>query len=266
MLSYQHAYHAGNLADVHKHAVLAWVLDYLTRKDKPLSYIETHAGRGAYDLGSAEAAKTGEAARGILSQGVLDWFGAGHPYARVLAAVRGRRGPLAYPGSPLIAETLLRPGDAMHLAELHPREYEALKAVLGRRATVYAQNGYAMAKAVCPPTPRRGLALIDPSYERKQDFRRAAETVIGVHAKWNVGILLLWYPILAGDPHLELIGTLSAALPTGLWHAVHFPPLKDGHRLVGSGLFILNPPYGLEPELARLSGAFGQLSCSREGG
>ncbi|MEL6960479.1 MAG: 23S rRNA (adenine(2030)-N(6))-methyltransferase RlmJ, partial [Pseudomonadota bacterium] len=115
MLSYQHLYHAGNLADVHKHSALAWMLNYLTRKDKPLSYLETHAGRGLYDLASDEASKTGEAAAGIGALG--DRF-SNHPYGAVIAAVRAGNGASAYPGSPLIAAHLLRSDDQMHLAEL----------------------------------------------------------------------------------------------------------------------------------------------------
>ena len=120
MLSYQHAYHAANLADVHKHAVLSWVLDYLCAKPKPLSYIETHAGRGLYNLAAPEAAKTGEAAQALAKTG--DWFAPDHPYARQLAITRAAHGPSAYPGSPLIAAQMLRPGDRMHLAELHPQD------------------------------------------------------------------------------------------------------------------------------------------------
>lgn len=141
MLSYQHAYHAGNLADVHKHALLSWALDYLTRKPKPLTYIETHAGRGLYQLDGAEARKTGEAAKGIGQ--VAEWFAADHPYTRTLAQVRADHGPQAYPGSPLIASHLLRAEDTLHLAELHPREHAALtRAVPG--AHVHKRDGLEM--------------------------------------------------------------------------------------------------------------------------
>ena len=129
MLSYQHLYHAGNLADVQKHALLAWMLDYLTLKDKPLSYIETHAGRGLYDLGADEALKTGEAAAGIAR--MENRFAPDHPYRRRLAEVRIQFGPMAYPGSPLIAALSLREGDTVHLAELHPQEHRALVENLG---------------------------------------------------------------------------------------------------------------------------------------
>ena len=111
MLSYQHIFHAGNLADVHKHALLAWTLDYLVAKDKPLTYIETHAGRGLYDLTAAEAEKTGEAAAGIAKAEA--WLPADHPYRRRLAEVRAHHGDMAYPGSPLIAATTLRSADVI---------------------------------------------------------------------------------------------------------------------------------------------------------
>lgn len=256
MLSYQHIYHAGNLADVHKHAVLAWCLGYLTAKDKPLSYLETHAGRGLYDLSAAEAEKTGEARAGILR--VADWFAPDHPYARALAAVRAAHGADAYPGSPMIAAQLLRPGDRMRLAELHPREVAALRAALPR-ANVDQRDGAAMALSVCPPDPRRGLILIDPSYEMKDDYAAMPDLVEQLHRKWNVGVILLWYPILEGDPQAPMVARLRAALPEGIVHEVRFPPARPGHRMTGSGLFVVNPPWGLEGELDRLSALFGAL-------
>ena len=256
MLSYQHAYHAGNLADVHKHAVLAVALEYLAQKDKPLSYLETHAGRGLYDLGGAEAEKTGEAAQGI--ERVAGWFAARHPYARALAAVRGRYGPLAYPGSPLIAAEVLRPDDPMRLAELHPQEVAALRHTLGHRASVAQQDGVEMALAACPPTPRRGLCLIDPSYEIKDDYVAMAGLVRQLNRKWNVGVLMLWYPLLDGAPHLPLTRDL-ATIPGVVVHEVTFAPVRPGHRMRGSGLVLVNAPYGILPELARLSALYAGL-------
>lgn len=121
MLSYQHIYHAGNLADVQKHALLAWVLNYLTQKDKPLSYVETHSGRGLYQLDADRSMRTGEAAAGIARAQREGWFGPGHPMARVLKNIQARHGDAAYPGSPMIAAHLLRDQDSLHFAELHPR-------------------------------------------------------------------------------------------------------------------------------------------------
>lgn len=260
MLSYQHGFHAGNLADVHKHAALAFCLDYMVQKDKPLSYLETHAGRGLYDLDSPEARRTGEAAAGILR--ARDWFAPDHPYMRAQAAVQARHGAAAYGGSPLIAAALLRPGDRMHLAELHPQEHAALvQAMAGARPRVgiRREDGAAMALALCPPEPRRGLVLVDPSWETAADLDRMPALVRKLHRKWNVGVIILWYPLLRDGPHRGMAAELAAAIPGGMVHEVAFPPARPGHRMEGSGLFVVNPPWGLEAALAPLPARFAAL-------
>jgi len=259
MLSYQHLYHAGNLADVHKHAALSWVLDYMVQKNKPLTYIETHAGRGMYDLGADEAVKTGEAAAGIaLAEG---WFPPDHPYRQRLDEARAAYGPQAYPGSPLIAALGLREGDSLHLADLHPQEVAHLRCVAKDwGAQVYQRDGFEMALALTPPTPRRGLMLIDPSYEVKADYDAIPRHLAAIHRKWNVGVLILWYPILAGDTHVPMCRALAAAFPEGTRHDVRFPSVRPGHRMEGSGLFILNAPFGLDAELATLAARFEMLA------
>ena len=252
MLSYQHQYHAGNLADVHKHALLAVMLDYLTAKDKPLTYIETHAGRGLYDLGSEAARKTGEAMAGVLA--VEGRFAAGHPYRQRLAEVRAMQGAQAYPGSPLIAALTLREGDVIHLAELHPQEHAALVTTADPwGAHVHRRDGFEMALALTPPTPRRGCMLIDPSWEVKADYERIPEIMTQVHAKWNVGVLALWYPLLTEAPHAPMLARLAAQFPDALRHEVRFPPTRPGHRMVGSGMFVVNPPWGLADRAAEIS-------------
>lgn len=259
MLSYQHSYHAGNLADVHKHAVLASVIGYLTQKDKPLSYLETHSGRGLYDLQSDEARKTGESDRGIARAEVLDWFAVDHPYRMALEAIRLREGPTAYGGSPLVASELLRSSDRMHLAELHPQEYSALVRQLGRAAHIYQEDGFALANRLCPPTPRRGLLLIDPSYEHADEYGKTAKAVEQVMMKWNVGVVLVWYPILASGAEQSMVRELTRSVPEGIHHQVHFSPAKAGHGLIGSGLFMVRPPFGVTDELTRLSRCFMEL-------
>lgn len=259
MLSYQHGYHAGNLADVHKHALLAVMLDYLTRKDKPLSYLETHSGRGLYALDAPEAQKTGEAAQGILR--VADWFAPDHPYARILADTRARFGANAYPGSPLIAAQMLRREDRLTLAELHPQEFAVLQgAACPFGATVLREDGLRMALARTPPTPRRGLMLIDPSYEVKEDYAALPRLIAAIHAKWNVGSIALWYPILTSGAHRPMLFALDALnLPKALRHEADFPPAREGHGMVGSGMFIVNTPFGLAEEAARLGRLFAAL-------
>lgn len=248
MLSYQHIYHAGNLADVQKHALLAWMLDYLTRKDKPLSYIETHAGRGLYELRAPEALKTGEAEAGITRVLEQQALPKDHPLSRAIADCRERFGATTYPGSPLVAASLLRDMDSLHFAELHPQECAALRQALRPwSAKVYQQDGFELALSLSPPTPRRGLMLIDPSYELKSDYARIPGIIGNLHRKWNVGIIALWYPILRDARHRPMVTALkSQTLPGAFCHEVLFDAAREGHGMVGSGMFIVNAPFGLQ--------------------
>lgn len=259
MLSYQHIYHAGNLADVHKHSLLAWTLSYLTRKDKPISYLETHAGRALYDLSDVPALKTGEAAQGIGR--VRPWFAKDHPYAQVLDAVARDHGATSYPGSPLLAAKLLRDTDVIHLAELHPGEHSALDLAMSPYdAKCHYRDGFEMAFALTPPTPRRGLMLIDPSFEIKTDYVDIPRHIGKLAKAWNVGIIMLWYPILTSKAHQPMLSALMGAHKDALRHEVTFAPARPGHGMVGSGLFVLNPPFGFKEEAARLTAKFNKLA------
>ena len=259
MLSYQHGYHAGNLADVHKHAVLASALAYLTQKAKPLTYIETHSGRGVYDLQSDFSLKTGEAHEGILKVDGRQWFAADHPYQLARQATQSMFGASAYPGSPFIARTLLRDSDAVHLAELHPAEHLALKDLMGSRARVYAEDGLKLANRICPPTPRRGFMLVDPSYEREEDYRQIPEFLRHICIKWNVCVAMLWYPILRSRMHQSMVRQLERDFPGAMNHQVRFPAAREGHGMVGSGLFIVRMPYGLDRDLEHLTKCYQEL-------
>lgn len=259
MLSYQHAYHAGNLADVHKHAALAWALDAMAAKDKPLAYMETHAGRALYRLDAPEALRTGEAAAGIARAAA--WFAEGDPYARALRLARERHGPAAYPGSPLIADLTLRPIDRIRLAELHPAEHEALRAALPR-AAVERRDGLAAALAWTPPEPRRGLLLADPSWEVKADHDAVPAMLERVHRKWPVGVLMLWYPLLPDARHGPMLARLAGAIPGALRHEVRFPPARAGHGMEGSGLWIVNPPWRMDGRLRWLGDRFAALQSA----
>lgn len=255
MLSYQHGYHAGNLADLHKHAALAVLLAVLAAKDRPISYLESHAGRGLYDLASPESLKTGEAAEGIgaaLARGTLP---AGHPYLAAIRTVRASHGPAAYPGSPAVARALLRPQDRLQLMELHPGEHAALRTALaGPGVRIHRRDGYEGLPALLPPSPRRGLALIDPSYEVKDEYHRAARLLLAAHRKWPEGVVLLWHPVLDAGLHGGLLATLRATgLPT-LWHQeVRFAGSRL--RMRGSGMVCVNLPWGAEAALAETSAA-----------
>ena len=182
MLSYQHAFHAGNPADLHKHFVLAGLLAQLTRKPRPISYMEPHAGRGLYDLSAPEAQKTGEAALGIARVTLPDG-----PYAQALAATRAQHGENTYPGSPLIAQTLLRDADQLHLMELHPAEHAALRRnLMGANTHIHHRSGPEGVLALSPPKPRRGLVLVDPSYEVKTEYESTAAFARALVAKWPI--------------------------------------------------------------------------------
>jgi 23S rRNA (adenine2030-N6)-methyltransferase len=254
MLSYQHSYHAGGPADVHKHACLAVLLAALTAKPRPLTYIESHAGRGLYDLAAPEAVKTGEAWAGVgaaLANGALP---ADHPWVAAVAAARAGHGAAAYPGSPTIARRLLRPDDRLHLMELHPREHAALRLNLGGPGVhIHRRDGYEGVPALLPPIPRRGLVLIDPSYEIKTEYAAAADLALTVHRRWPEAVVLLWYPVLEAGRHGELLHRLHGAAGP-VWRDE--VTLKgSGLRMQGSGLVCLNPPFGAEERLRGTSSA-----------
>ncbi|MGN0903718.1 MAG: 23S rRNA (adenine(2030)-N(6))-methyltransferase RlmJ [Alphaproteobacteria bacterium] len=258
MLSYQHIYHAGCLADVHKHASLAVVLSKLTEKDKPLSYIETHAGRGVYNLEAPEARKTGEAREGVISflnQGKMP---ENHPYVSLLHKMTREVGKNVYPGSPFIAEALLRPTDTLHLMELHPQEYRALRSFLHYPNThIHHRDGYEGALALCPPSPRRGIVFIDPSYEIKTEYEKTAATLLKLHKKWPEGVLMVWYPVLKAGHHTELVSMLKdAGLPKFRHSEIALPLDRDGFGMKGSGLITVNTPFGTEEELSAVDGWF----------
>ena len=236
MLSYQHGYHAGGPADLHKHIVLAELVARLTAKPRGISYVETHAGRGLYDLAAAEACKTGEAARGIARLAPDP----ATPFGRALAAARVRHGAGAYPGSPLVAQTLLRAQDRLTLIELHPAEHAALaRAVPG--AAIHRRDGYEAVLALAPFTPRRGLVLVDPSYEVKSEYAAAGEFVRRLVARWPQAAILVWYPLLPEARHQELLAGLDP-LPSLVDEvAIHPPPTRG---MSGSGLALVNAPHG----------------------
>lgn len=258
MLSYQHAYHAGNAADVHKHGLLAFILDYMMRKDKPLTYIETHSGRGLYDLQSTEAQKTNEAAFGILRLQSQNTLPANHPYTKIINNLQAAAKKTSYPGSPMIAAMMKRNEDVIHLAEKHPKEFAALQqAMHGYDAHLYHTDGYKCALGLVPPTPRRGMMMIDPSYEIKQDYSDIPAFIDTIHRKWEVGVIALWYPVLEGNMHRQMIDTLIAkGYPKMFRHEITFPKAQESHRMRGSGMFVINAPFGIDETAKTLDGLF----------
>jgi 23S rRNA (adenine2030-N6)-methyltransferase len=265
MLSYRHGFHAGNHADVLKHALLVSLLRLLTQKDKPLWVLDTHAGAGAYALDSKFAAKRREYADGI---GRL-WNSADLPaplrdYVAQVRACNPDGALRVYPGSPQIALQLLRPQDRLRLWELHGTEQKMLAeryATAGRRVTVTAGDGFAGLKSALPPPSRRGLALLDPSYETLDDYRAVVGTLADGLRRFPTGAFAVWHPLLQRREAQRLPTTLLR-LAGGDWlHAVLqvSTPRSDGFGLHGSGVFVFNPPWKLDaaareilPALARL--------------
>ena len=186
------------------------------------------------------------------------WFADDHPFMKSLLQTAQTDGENAYPGSPMIATQRLRKTDRITLAELHPGEHNALELALPT-ANCRRTDGFAMAHSLLPPTPRRGLMLIDPSFEIKDDYDTIPPHIRKYARAWNVGIIVLWYPILMSSAHSSMLKTLQNDHPQALRHEVRFPPARPGHGMIGSGLFVINPPFGLAQEAANLKARFDTL-------
>lgn len=251
MLSYQHEYHAGNHADVLKHCTLAVLIRALERKPAAFRVIDCHAGAGSYDLTSALTQRRREYESGAARVlGARDGPACVEPYLDVLSALNSDGVLRRYPGSPQLAHALLRPGDQLELFELHPRAAAALRALLGRKAHVHihVRDAYEGVAAVLPPAQRRGLVLIDPSYERRNEQADVAELVAASHRRWMNGVLVIWYPILARSGTGVLLAALRRlALPQPF--QLELTPDPQGTGLRGSGLVIVNLPYAVDAEL-----------------
>ncbi len=257
MLSYRHSYHAGNFADVHKHSVLTLLLGYLTRKDTPLCYIDTHSGAGRYDFNNKAALKGREYQDGIFR--LLSAQGdAPKPIGDYLDLVRAfNASPKIqfYPGSPSIAAALLRPKDRLVLTELHTSDYPLLAQLFrrDRRVNTYNQDGFQSLKAFIPPKERRGLVLIDPAYELAGELERVAQEVIQAHRKWPTGCYAVWYPILL-RPTIEQFerDMVNSGIRKILTCEICLHQDDVPKRLNGSGMLIINPPWRSDEQLAIL--------------
>lgn len=233
MLSYQHAFHAGNHADILKHFVLSFALDSLNKKDKPYTFFDTHSGSGLYDLYDNRSLKTGEAQKGILS--LLEKHSQGQTlnnpdFDSYLNLVKNFTDKNYYPGSPLIEFSKMRSQDFLILSELHPQEIENLRKNIKKAGSenpdknpekianpsvqIHNRSGWEMLKALTPPKTKRGGVLIDPSYEETADYSDSASTILTVHKKWSNGIILLWYPLLVHRS--ELIATMIEEITSGV--------------------------------------------------
>jgi 23S rRNA (adenine2030-N6)-methyltransferase len=252
-VNYRHAYHAGNFADVAKHLALTAILLHLQKKDTPFGVIDSHAGRGSYDLSSVEARKTGEAANGIEKLRGLDGAGA---LGRYLALAN--ENPGHYPGSPLIAAKLLRPQDRLLAIEKHPEEFTALKEALRsfRKARVEEGDGYEKLIAALPPPERRGLVLIDPPFEAEAEFGALAQSVAAGLRRFATGIYLIWFPVKSESEAARFCGEVLAA---GAARALRIDlsiDAADG-KLSRAALLVLNPPFGFDTAMRDMLGVVG---------
>lgn len=262
-MNYRHAYHAGSPADCLKHALLVWLLRALGRKPRPYAVLDTHAGIGRYDLESEAAARTGEWRAGI---GRLLAGPPPEPLADYLGLVR-RLG--LYPGSPALARALLRDGDRLVCCELHPEDQAALRRLYAGdpQVAVHRRDGYEALRGLLPPRERRGLVLIDPPFERDDEFARLLDGLRAGHARFANGIFAAWYPVKGGAPVRAFHDALRAA---GLRDVVVAELLlrapTDAARLNGSGLAVINPPWGFEAEAPAILEALRRCLGGREAG
>jgi 23S rRNA (adenine2030-N6)-methyltransferase len=259
-MNYRHAFHAGNFADVMKHAVLARILTYLAEKPAPYRVIDTHAGAGVYDLAGPEAARTGEWRDGIgrLRAASLDDETRVllTPYLDAVASFNTGDKLEKYPGSPAIARAMMRSQDRLVACELEPQASVALARSLGRdpRAKAIAIDGWTALTAYIPPKERRGLVLIDPPFEQPDEFSKLANGLEAAHRKWSTGIFMLWYPIKDDDAVNAFVRKLTRArIAKSLRLELHLATAKDENPgLRGSGLIVVNPPWTLYDEMTML--------------
>ncbi|MGV2293619.1 23S rRNA (adenine(2030)-N(6))-methyltransferase RlmJ [Trinickia sp. YCB016] len=251
MLSYRHAFHAGNHADVLKHAVVVQLLRYLGTKDKAYWYIDTHAGAGVYSLKEGYATKNAEFDTGIgrlwkqkdLPEALAE-------YVEEVSALNPDGELRYYPGSPYLAWRLMRDQDRMRLFELHSTEIDVLRHNFrdaGRRAMLFGADGFDGIKALLPPPPRRALVLVDPSFEDKRDYARTLTCIEESLKRFATGTYAIWYPQVTRQESQRFPEQLKRLQPSHWLHltlTVSRPP-TDGFGLYGSGMFILNPPYTL---------------------
>lgn len=281
MLSYIHAYHAGNHADILKHLTISLILEHLAQKEKPFTVIDTHAGSGIYSLHDARAQKTGDASSGvekiIRNEKLAISNFSDCKFFQIVSEFYENG---EYPGSPLVENAFLRNGDEQILSELHPLAFEELKSCFSEkefgftgkvRPQIHKRDGYELLKAVTPPKIRRGLVVIDPSFEDSEDFEKCAESVSLVHKKWNSGIVALWYPLI--ERRSAEISLMKERISSSVY-------LKDSPEakildiqmevrkredmtglasLYGSGMFIVNFPYQLDEKMREILPALSEI-------
>lgn len=262
MLSYRHAFHAGNHADVLKHLTQCVILESLIKKPKPFVYIDTHSGAGAYSLRSEEATKTEEFKSGIAT------LMAAKVNDPVLSSYQALVEPFYaanhYPGSPAVALEYLRENDKAILIERHNHEVDNLRETVHKLSkdavcssvAIHHRDGFEALVALTPPTPKRGLVLVDPSYELVSDYRAVSQSLKKANKRWATGIYAIWYPLLAGrandkslacDAMLQQLKSMAGEKWLDIRFQLEDPNTATG--MYGSGMFVVNPPWQLDSQL-----------------
>ncbi|HXZ53338.1 MAG TPA: 23S rRNA (adenine(2030)-N(6))-methyltransferase RlmJ [Burkholderiales bacterium] len=257
MLAYRHQFHAGNFADVFKHSLLARLLLALERKDKPFFYLDTHAGTGRYDLEHPWARKNAEFEDGIarvLRHG--DFPQLIKPYIDAVRAENPEGGLRYYPGSARIARRLLRAGDRAVLSELNKKDCAELARLFARdrQVSVRLMDGYQALKAYLPPKERRGLVLVDSSFDRAKEFARLVEALRDAYRRWATGVYALWFPLMDPAAMRAFVRDLAASgVRRLLWLEFRLKKHEAG-KLAGCGMLVVNPPYGFAEDAAPILG------------
>lgn len=256
MLSYRHSFHAGNHADVLKHTVQALIIDALKQKDKPFVYLDTHSGAGRYYLKSDHSEKTGEYLEGIgriwQRDDIPELL---QPYLSAVKAVNRGSQLFYYPGSPLIAQHLLRDHDRLLLTELHPTDFPLLRHEFREdpRASTKRGDGYQQLKSQLPPKERRGLVLIDPPYELKDDYQQVVTAITEGYKRFATGTYAIWYPVVLRQTIKRMLRDLEA---TGIRRILQIElgvrPDSDQRGMTASGMIVINPPWKLESQMQEL--------------
>jgi 23S rRNA (adenine2030-N6)-methyltransferase len=260
-MNYRHIFHAGNMCDTVKHAVLTLAIEHLRGKEAPFCVLDTHAGVGIYDLQDERAAKTGEAKDGILK--LLDApripeLAAYYAVLKKLNLEWGgefAEGFRYYPGSPLLAQHLLRPQDRLVACELHAEDAEELRRQLFpyKQAQTHCRDGYEALAAFLPPAENRGLVVIDPPFEQPDEFERLTQALKNAHARWPQGMLMLWYPVKERPAIWRFHEALAASgIPKILIAEFVYNEEAQADRLNGCGLILVNPPWRMDEKLRQL--------------
>lgn len=253
MLSYRHSFHAGNHADVLKHIVLTLCIEALKEKEKPFLYLDTHSGAGRYLLTSEHSEKTGEYLSGVN----LVWQQTNIPeqlntYFSVLKRYNPFENLKYYPGSPLIAKQLLREQDKLNLTELHPTDYPLLRQEFSKdkRSKVLREDGFSQLKSKLPPASRRGIILIDPSYEIKEDYQKIPAALLEAYKRFATGIYLLWYPVVSRTQTQRMIdGIVNLGIKRISQFELAIKPDNNQKGMTASGMIVINPPWKLHQQM-----------------